>query len=93
MREGTERHYDKGDYFFRQGEVPKYISFIKTGSLTYVAMSADGTEHSPPTNFPGFLIGALRGATAAPGALPRGWGSISAKKWRAFWAWTCAWTQ
>ena len=45
MREGTERHYDKGDYFFRQGEVPKYISFIKTGSLKYVAMSADGTEH------------------------------------------------
>lgn len=45
MREGTERHYDKGDYFFRQGEIAKYIGFIKTGTLIYTAISADGTEH------------------------------------------------
>lgn len=56
LREGISRHYDKGDYFFRQGEVAKYIGFIKTGSFIYTAMSDDGTEHVVGLEFSGEFV-------------------------------------
>lgn len=45
LREGVVRHYDRGDYFFRQGEVAKYLGLVVSGTLIYSVMGADGTEH------------------------------------------------
>ncbi|MDE6288057.1 MAG: Crp/Fnr family transcriptional regulator, partial [Muribaculaceae bacterium] len=43
--EGETQHYERGDYFFREGEVAKYIGFILSGTLKYVAFDDKGTEH------------------------------------------------
>lgn len=45
LREGVARHYDKGDHFFRQGEVAKYLGLVVSGTLIYTVMGADGIEH------------------------------------------------
>ena len=37
-------HYDRGDYFFREGEVAKYLGLIMSGALKYTAYSNDGSE-------------------------------------------------
>lgn len=41
---GVLRHYDKGDFFAEQGQVARYIGYIKSGTLKYVAYAADGSE-------------------------------------------------
>lgn len=43
--EGILRHYNKGDFFFRQGEVAKYIGLIKSGTMVYSVMGSDGIDH------------------------------------------------
>lgn len=45
LREGTLRHYQKGEEFFRAGHVARYFGYIMSGTLKYVAYSDDGTEH------------------------------------------------
>lgn len=45
LREGALRHYDKGDFFFRQGEVALYIGLIRSGTMVYSVMGADGIDH------------------------------------------------
>lgn len=45
MSEGMARHYNKGDYFFKQGEVAKYLGLVVSGTLVYSVMGADGPEH------------------------------------------------
>ena len=45
LREGTLRHYEKGEEFFTAGHVARYFGYIKSGKLKYVAYSDDGTEH------------------------------------------------
>ena len=45
LREGAVRHYNKGDFFFRQGEVARYIGLIKSGTMVYSVMGADGIDH------------------------------------------------
>ncbi len=35
QREGKLRHYAKGDFFLRAGEVPKYFGFIESGYFKY----------------------------------------------------------
>lgn len=45
LREGVVRTYDNGDYFFRQGEVAKYLGLVKSGTLIYSVMGDSGTEH------------------------------------------------
>lgn len=45
VSEGTLIHFDRGDYFFREGEVARYFGFIQTGTLKYTAYGADGTEY------------------------------------------------
>ncbi len=44
-REGVLRRYDRGEDFFTVGSVARYIGFIQTGTLKYVAYGADGAEH------------------------------------------------
>lgn len=45
LQEGVLRHYDKGEAFFTAGTVARYLGYIKSGTLKYVATSDDGTEH------------------------------------------------
>lgn len=45
LREGVARTYDKDDYFFRQGEVAKYLGLVRSGTLIYSVMGDCGTEH------------------------------------------------
>lgn len=45
LREGTLRHFDKGEDFFSAGQVARYFGYIKSGTLKYVAYGEDGTEH------------------------------------------------
>lgn len=42
---GTLRRFSKGEEFVSIGKVGRYIGFIQSGTLKYVARSADGTEH------------------------------------------------
>ena len=45
VSKGTLRRYAKGDEFVSIGRVGRYIGFIISGTLKYVAVSEDGTEH------------------------------------------------
>lgn len=45
VSKGTLRHFAKGEEFVSIGNVSRYIGFIQSGTLKYVARSADGTEH------------------------------------------------
>lgn len=44
LKEGSAIHYNRGDYFFREGEVARYFGLILSGALKYTAYSSDGTE-------------------------------------------------
>lgn len=43
--QGELRHYRKGEEFVSAGNVARYLGFIKSGTLKYVAFSEDGTDH------------------------------------------------
>ena len=45
VSKGSLIHFAKGEEFVTIGKVGKYIGFIQSGTLKYVARSADGTEH------------------------------------------------
>lgn len=45
VSKGKLRHFAKGEEFVSIGKVGRYIGFIQSGTLKYVARSADGTEH------------------------------------------------
>jgi CRP-like cAMP-binding protein len=45
VSKGILRHFAKGEEFVSIGKVGRYIGFIQSGTLKYVARSADGTEH------------------------------------------------
>lgn len=44
VEKGVLRHYEKGELFVEQGQIAKYLGYIKSGSLKYVVYAADGTE-------------------------------------------------
>lgn len=56
VREGVIRTYEKGETFAECGCVARYIGYIKTGTLKYVACSADGTEHVVGLEFAGEFV-------------------------------------
>lgn len=56
LEEGTVRHYERGDYFFREGEVAKYLGMIQSGTLKYTAYSDDGTEYILGLEFAGGFV-------------------------------------
>lgn len=56
LREGTLRHFDKGEDFFTAGYVARYFGYIKSGTLKYVAYSDDGTEHILGLEFAGEFV-------------------------------------
>lgn len=45
MKMGRPVRYSRGEEFVTAGETGRYIGFIVSGSLKYVAFSEDGTEH------------------------------------------------
>ena len=45
VSKGILRHFAKGEEFVSIGKVGRYIGFIQSGTLKYVARSVDGTEH------------------------------------------------
>ncbi len=45
VSKGKLRHFAKGEEFVSIGKIGRYIGFIQSGTLKYVARSADGTEH------------------------------------------------
>lgn len=68
LREGTPVHFDRGEYFFREGEVARYIGLILSGTLKYVAYGEDGNEHVLGLEFTGEFVAdfpfSLRGIRA-----------------------------
>ncbi|MDE7376357.1 MAG: Crp/Fnr family transcriptional regulator [Muribaculaceae bacterium] len=53
---GELHTYDKGDLFVEQGRVGKYIGHILSGTLKYVAYSADGSESVVGLEFAGGFV-------------------------------------
>lgn len=45
QKEGTLRHYKKGDFFLRAGEIPKEFGFIESGYFKYSVVDSAGEEH------------------------------------------------
>ena len=45
VSKGTLRRFVRGEEFVSLGKVGRNVGFIKSGTLKYVARSADGTEH------------------------------------------------
>ena len=45
VREGELRHFEKGEAFVLVGCVARYIGYIQSGTMKYVAYSAKGVEH------------------------------------------------
>ena len=45
VSKGTLRRFAKGEEFVSIGRVGRYIGYIVSGALKYVAYSVDGTEH------------------------------------------------
>lgn len=56
MREGTPVHFDRGDYFFREGEVARWFGLIRSGTLKYTAYGEDGTEYILGLEFAGGFV-------------------------------------
>ncbi len=45
VTKGQLKHFARGDEFVSLGSVSHYFGYIKSGTLKYVAISDDGTEH------------------------------------------------
>ena len=56
VKEGKLRHYERGEEFAKVGEVARYIGYIKSGTLKYVAFSVNGTEHVVGMEFAGEFV-------------------------------------
>jgi len=56
VKEGKLRHYERGEEFAKLGEVARYIGYIKSGTLKYIAFSVDGTEHVVGMEFAGEFV-------------------------------------
>lgn len=55
-REGQLYHYDTGDFFLEAGDVGRFIGFIKTGTLKYIANDSEGNEHTINLEFSGEFV-------------------------------------
>lgn len=50
------RHYDKDEMFVERGQVARYIGYIKSGTLKYVAYTADSSERVVGLEFAGEFV-------------------------------------
>lgn len=56
VKEGQLRHYERNEEFSKIGEVARYIGYIKSGTMKYVAYSPDGVEHVVGMEFEGEFV-------------------------------------
>lgn len=56
VNEGELRHYEKDEFFAERGQVARYIGYIKSGTLKYVAYAADGSECIVGLEFAGEFV-------------------------------------
>ena len=56
VKEGNLRHFERGVDFVRVGSVGRYIGYIQSGTMKYVAYSKDGTEHVVGLEFAGEFV-------------------------------------
>lgn len=56
LNEGELRHYKKGEDFVSAGSVGRYLGFVKSGTLKYVAYAEDGTTHVMGLEFGGEFV-------------------------------------
>lgn len=56
VNDGVLRHYEKDELFAEVGQVARYIGYIKSGTLKYVAYSADGSECVVGLEFAGEFV-------------------------------------
>ncbi len=56
VEQGVLRHYDKGEFFAMQGETARYLGYIKSGTLKYVAYTPDGSESVVGLEFAGEFV-------------------------------------
>ena len=56
VKEGTLRHYKRGEEFAKVGHVARYVGYVKRGTMKYISFSADGTEHVVGLEFAGEFV-------------------------------------
>ena len=56
VKEGKLLHFERGEDFAKVGQVARYVGYIKSGTLKYVAFSVDGTEHVVGMEFAGEFV-------------------------------------
>lgn len=56
VEKGVLRHYEKDELFAERGQVARYIGYIKSGTLKYVAYAADGSESVVGLEFAGEFV-------------------------------------
>ena len=56
VKQGMLRSYGKGDFFIEHGQVGRYIGYIKSGTLKYVAYASDGSERVVGLEFAGEFV-------------------------------------
>lgn len=56
VNEGNLVHYNRGAEFVNIGNVARYIGYLKSGTMKYVAYSPDGTEHVVGMVFEGEFV-------------------------------------
>lgn len=56
VNEGELHTYRKGEEFVSEGKVAKYIGYVKSGTLKYIAHAPDGTSHVIGLEFAGEFV-------------------------------------
>ena len=56
VKEGKLNQFERGGEFAKVGQVARYVGYIKSGTLKYVAFSVDGTEHVVGMEFAGEFV-------------------------------------
>ncbi len=56
QREGKLRHYETGDFFLKAGNIGRFVGFVKTGTLKYIANDIGGNEHIINLEFAGEFV-------------------------------------
>lgn len=56
VNQGELRHYEKNEFFAERGQVARYIGYIKSGTLKYVAYAGDGSECVVGLEFAGEFV-------------------------------------
>lgn len=54
--EGKLRHYETGEFFLKAGNIGRFVGFVKTGTLKYIANDADCNEHIINLEFEGEFV-------------------------------------